>query len=209
MTQDPNSLGLADQQNLFFRNPNEAPVVPGINGTLYLLRRDLNDMTNFLRDPNDGCRPVDVALWPRTMAILAGIDLLAKFFANSDDTRPGAIGERYRRYVAEFITEDRNINSIETRAVWQCRNSVLHSFGWFSQDRTDTFRFRLLRNPGAWVVQQEAPGSETWFVNITRLENRFNFSIIEFENRINDPARQDSFPQGNNIFERYGWMFIG
>ncbi|MGD9684278.1 MAG: hypothetical protein AB7W16_24195 [Candidatus Obscuribacterales bacterium] len=197
MAVDPQALALAQQQEMFFRDPLQNPIVPGVNGTLFLLRRDLNDL------------PVGAALWPRVMAMFAGIDLLAKFYDNSDATQHGEIGRRFRRFVARFITQDNTQDSANNYAVWHCRNSVLHSFGWYSQGGGHTYRFSLTQSPDTWIVHQSAANPENWLFNIQHFETRFHASIGEYEALIDDPAEPVQFPSGNNIFERYGWMFIG
>ncbi len=209
MVVDATMLATGQQQAMFFRNPTDNPVIPGTFGTLYLLRRDLNDMREFMRDPNKKCERVDLALWPRAMVIFAGIDLIAKFYANDDATGGGAIGQRFRDFVARFITQDNDANSAQTQAVWQCRNSVLHSFGWYSESGGVVYRFSLTRTTQNWLMQQDPNNAERWWLNLTRLEQRFDASIGEYEALINDPNEPETFPTGNQIFEKYGWMNIG
>lgn len=198
MVADPTTFDSAGQQAMFFRNPAEEPQIPGFFGSLYLLRRDLNDMRRVIPD---------AALWPRAMAVFAGIDLLAKFFTNKDDI--GGVADRYTRFVARFITQDNNQALSETEAIWQCRNSLLHSFGWWARGRSVTYRFALARDTQTWLTRQDNVDHERWFVNLTELEQRFENSITEYQRLILDPHEPESFPTGNQIFERYGWMAIG
>jgi hypothetical protein len=58
---------------IFFRDPHIEPVIPGKMSVLYLLRRDVMH-----------CFDHNIVLFPATMTILAGIDLLAKFYAGND-----------------------------------------------------------------------------------------------------------------------------
>ena len=65
------TLTVAQKQQMFFQNPSIPPApFPHTFGSLYLLRRDINDMKVAL--PN-------AAIWPRTMAIMAGIDLAVSY----------------------------------------------------------------------------------------------------------------------------------
>ena len=68
------------------------------------------------------------ALWPGAMAMLAGIDLLAKFFAGCD--RPGKVGERFLLFIEQFFV---GMHSTDREVIYQLRNSLLHSFGLYSQ----------------------------------------------------------------------------
>lgn len=195
MVVDAIRLATQDQTQLFFRNPAEPPITPGTFGTLYLLRRDLNDMRRLAPD---------AALWPRAMVIFAGIDLLGKFLANSDDRN---IGRRFRTFVSRFVTEDHTADSPDNQAIWQCRNSVLHSFGWFATTSSQTYRFTIMQEQTRWIIQQDSTNSELWYLNLTDLERRFEESITKYRDEIASGAL--SFPTGNNIFERYGWTNIG
>lgn len=200
MVVDATTLTQDLQQAMFFRSPLQDPVTPGTFGSLYLLRRDLNDMRRLA--PNE-------ALWPRAMVIFAGIDLLAKFWENNDQTNGGEIGRRFRRFVARFITSDNLENSDQNNAFWNCRNSVLHSFGWFSQGGGITYRFSLTRDSANWLIRQDPNNLELWTLNLIQIEERFDTAIRTYEALINDPAAPETFPVGNQIFERYGWTQIG
>jgi len=198
MVVNATALSIVQQQAMFFEDPINAPNVPGTHGTLYLLRRDVNDMRSIMPQ---------AALWPRAMAIMAGIDLLAKFFANDD--AQGAVGNRFRNFLARFITRDNAPNSGNNEALFQFRNSLLHSFGWFSIGRRGAiFRFTLTQSPQNWLVRQDPANAQNWVVNLRQLETEFDQGVNDYISAINDPARPERFPSGNNIFERYGWMNI-
>lgn len=64
---------------------------------------------------------------------MAGIDLLAKFHVNNDAI--GGVGARYRGFLSEYITKDHTPTSANNEALYQFRNSLLHSFGWYSRTR--------------------------------------------------------------------------
>lgn len=196
MVVDATALTAVQQQDLFFRDPLRDPALPGTFGTLYLLRRDLNDMRTAM--PNS-------ALWPRAMAVMAGIDLLAKFFANSD--AQNGVSRRFRDLLAKFITRDNNAASANNQALFQFRNSLLHSFGWYSVGpRNTVYRFRLTQSQQNWLVRQDPNNRENWMVNLTQLELDFERAISDYQAEVTAGTLQ--FPTGNNIFENYGWMEI-
>jgi hypothetical protein len=51
-------------------------------------------------DPNTGASIQYQAVWPSAMAILAGVDLLGKFYAGNDAT--GRVGDRFRGFLEAF-----------------------------------------------------------------------------------------------------------
>ena len=94
---------------------------------LNLLRRDI--YTCFNINPNDLKSIIgSSALWPGTMAILAGIDLLAKFYLGNDDYNNSK--QAFKNYTHEFIDQD------YVEELYQLRNALFHSFGLY---RTDKF----------------------------------------------------------------------
>jgi len=69
-------------ETLFFEDPTVNRSPPGDYGILYLLRRDITRcMDNSI-------------LWPAAMAIMAGIDLLAKFETGDDRPRTLAVTQK-------------------------------------------------------------------------------------------------------------------
>jgi hypothetical protein len=67
-----------ENEKLFFEDPTYRKP-PGEYGILYLLRRDINLCLENEKDPDLG-----IAQFPGAMAIMAGIDLLAKFYKGDD-----------------------------------------------------------------------------------------------------------------------------
>jgi hypothetical protein len=107
-------------------------------------------------------------LWAGTMCILAGLDLLGKFAAGSDAL--GGVGSRFRNYIQTYMPGAMG----EEETLWQLRNALLHSFGWYSDDhRGNVYNFRLSRT-GPLV--QRRPGN-IYLINIIRLLQEFAGSI--------------------------------
>jgi hypothetical protein len=61
------------------------------------------------------------------MAICAGIDLLGKFFAGNDTT--GKVESRFRKFSQKYF----HLSKKQAITVFQLRNSLLHSFGLYSE----------------------------------------------------------------------------
>src|SRR5215470_14384010 len=85
--------------NLFFQDPRIEPVIPGKLSVLYLLRRDVMH-----------CFDHNIILFPATMTILAGIDLLAKFYAGNDKT--GQVGARFKNLIKRYFSNISNDDAI-------------------------------------------------------------------------------------------------
>ena len=113
---------------LFFQDPTTEPGTPGKLGVLYLLRRDIRECVTIEKK----------ILWPATMAILAGIDLLGKFYAGEDG---GGVGLRFRSFVDKYFQP---ISDDDAETIYQLRNALLHSFGLYSKSTTNTYYFSLI-----------------------------------------------------------------
>lgn len=105
----------------FFESPNKWVDGRTKYSNLYLLRRDI--YTCFGVDPSSQVKINYCAIWPATMSILAGIDLLSKYYYGQDD---GKVGERFIGYFKKYI------NDQDFEIIYQLRNSLLHSFGLYS-----------------------------------------------------------------------------
>lgn len=97
---------------------------------LNLLHRDI--YTCFNINPNDLQSTIgSSALWPGTMAIFAGIDLLAKFYSGNDDYKKSR--QAFKDYTYEFIDQ------AYVEELYQLRNALLHSFGLYSVNSKKKF----------------------------------------------------------------------
>jgi hypothetical protein len=180
------------QLDIFFRKPEDFSEKKGVLSTLFLLRRDIQ--TCFGIDPNTN-RKIDFeALFPGTIAILAGIDLLAKFVYND---KPNEVGIRYRNYVENYIDKEHYME------LYQLRNALLHSFGLYSESGGKTFRFVLYR--GADKLIQDL-GKGIHYVDIELLRNKFENSIDIIQQEI----RESESLQKNflDCFAKYGALKI-
>ncbi|MCK4446110.1 MAG: hypothetical protein KAW56_03415 [Candidatus Marinimicrobia bacterium] len=110
--------------DFFFENPNIWIEGRKRFSNLYLLRRDIIQCFGF--DPSSGNKIGYRVLWPGAMSLLAGIDLLSKYYYGQDEF--GKVGERFKGYIKKYI----NINKDEAEIIYQLRNSLLHSFGLYS-----------------------------------------------------------------------------
>lgn len=100
------------------------------------------------------------------MCVLAGIDLLGKFLAGSDT---GSVGGRFCGYIEKYMPAAK----CEKEVLWKLRNSLMHSFGWYS----NAYHFRLSLN-GPLVKQR--PGS-VYLINIRALLQEFVDSAARYK----------------------------
>lgn len=190
---------------LFFRDPQEEEE-PVYYSILYLLRRDI--FKGFGFNPSNGCKPLcDDArtIWLSMMGIMAGIDLLGKFVEGRDDV--GSSGKRFKDYMRRYFHIE-DSDCIET--IYQLRNSLLHSFGWYSAKRNKQgelvkeYRFTLNMEYGAPLITKV--GDNVYVVSVSTLHKLFETSVGEYSDALVDNELTHNF---DNMFPRYGWMRIG
>ena len=131
-------LNLKEMIDLFAEDPIVYHSPPRLYGTLYLLRRDISSClgTDLVsKKPN---RP-PAAQWPGAMAILAGVDLLAKFYSGNDK---GNVGTRFMVFLQSRYFN--NLNNNDACILYHLRNSLLHSFGLYSFDKNNEYWFTLV-----------------------------------------------------------------
>jgi hypothetical protein len=139
-----------NEADLFFCNPRTAPKFPDWFGNLYLLRRDIDQCMGV--DPTSGSAGQPTCLWPGAMATMAGFDLLAKFYAGDDAV--GKVSARFLSFLKRFCP---TLQATERETVYQLRNSLLHSFGLYSESKPNKiYRFQLT-NSGGTLISHEPP----------------------------------------------------
>ena len=183
--------------DLFFSPPHTALSVPGWFGVLYLLRRDIDLCMGV--NPATGTAVSCTALWPGTMAVLAGIDLLAKFFAGSDEMRQA--GPRFRSFLPCFFSITK---PADAEVIYQLRNSLLHSFGLYSKNKTDVYRFFLTATGTGQLVSQKPP--DEYYVDVRILYREFEKAVEAYRTKLDrDPGLQAHFTA---MFGNYGRICI-
>ncbi|MGZ6207686.1 MAG: hypothetical protein ACXWMS_09035 [Syntrophales bacterium] len=151
-------------------------------------------------DPNT-LQPIPyAALWPGTMSILAGVDLLAKFYDGSDQINQ--VGPRFREFVRKYF---RPLSPVEADIVYQLRNSLLHSFGLYSETTGGKrYRFKLGQDLGQFI---SLLGRDIYLVDIRELHRRFESAVSQYQNDLeNSTTLQGYF---TTMFLKYGAIRIG
>jgi len=153
----------AQQVLKFFEDPAVDHPPPYQYSVLYLLRRDI---AYCMGDDPSSVK----ALFAGVMGILAGIDLLAKFYAGSDSS---SMGRRFRQFVRQYCGP---LSSREQEILYQLRNALMHSFGLYAYDRRRhrVYRFELCDGGGPLLD----PAGDDWFrIHIRTLYRAFEDAI--------------------------------
>ncbi|MCR0969048.1 hypothetical protein [Acidithiobacillus ferrooxidans] len=171
---------MSERIEMFFKDPNEKPSIPGTFGTLYLLRRDISSCFS------------SSTLWPGAMCILAGFDLLGKFYDGSDS--PGEVGERFRR----FLIDVAGCNVEESKILYSLRNSMLHSFGLYDNRHHMT----LTQDKCKFIYEKDS----YYYISVLLLYSKFEESIENFKKII--LSENDAEIKFNSMFSNYGSIKI-
>jgi hypothetical protein len=184
--------------DLFFLPPRTKVDPPNWFGVLYLLRRDIDLCMGI--DPTTGVAVSYRAEWPGAMAILAGIDLLAKFFAGSDQRNK--VRDRFRDFLKAFFI---GTSEADRNVIYQLRNSLLHSFGLYSEDKNTTYRFFLTSDKTLPLVSHPQP--DQYWVDLSALHGEFEKAVVAYQAALEaDPKLQGKFAA---MFGNYGRIHIG
>lgn len=183
--------------DIFFKAPSDPPSLSGRFGVLYLLRRDI--LICLGTDPDSGHRLQHSTIWPGAMAVLAGIDLLGKFHRGKD-TR-GKVGDRFKEFVRTYF----QLSSVDAdQVLYQLRNSLLHSFGLYSENRGQVYRFRVTATGGTLIESTE---NDIYLIDLRSLHSEFENAIELYKEELDATPRL----QGNfaDMFPKYGTIEIG
>jgi len=187
------SNNLYDNISLFLKNPNNFDARQGVHSTLYLLRRDASLCFGY--DPNNNQKIQFEALFPATMAVLAGIDLVAKFVYRDSANE---VGKRFKNFVSNYIDNTFHVE------LYQLRNSLLHSFGLHSETKDGkVYHFVLTRGSGKLIEHVLA---KSYLVDIELLWKKFENSINVYDQELKNSADlQQNF---SDMFPKYGLIGI-
>jgi len=186
------SLSVNEEIKLFFSNPIYEQ--KSDYGTLYLLRRDANYCI-------DGA-----AKWAGAMVILAGIDLLGKFYDGDDDYKKAS--KSFKAYYEKYI-DNKN-----AEIIYQLRNSLLHSFGVYSKDENNKkiYQFSLCAANEELVTYNSQTSyidksnkqyqKINCLIDLTKLRSKFDESITKYESDL--MTKDDLRTKFHKMFYIYG-----
>lgn len=136
------------------------------------------------------------AIWPGTMTVLAGIDLLGKFHIGNDDD--GGVSGRFKAFVSRYF---QSLNPEDETAIFQLRNALMHSFGLYSEKKKkpptkpQIFRFTVIHSGGPLVTRVD---DEKVFVDLATLHCKFEHAV---------KAYQSDLEKCSTLRRNFGVMF--
>ncbi len=186
--------------DLFFEDPSRPPSNAGRSaahpsgvhgfcrqfGTLYKLRRE--SQTCF--KPSRSSAP-----WAGAMCVLAGIDLLACFYAGNN--RPGNVTTRFLTFVENNMPPTCKDHK---DLVYSLRNCLLHNFT--ARHYVNKFRLILDDTPAVFT----ADGTNTYLVNLNRLRLDFEQCVQTYKDKITSGSTEEA--HFNTMFSDIGYMMI-
>ena len=182
--------------DLFFKDPETKPVIPGRFGILYLLRRDIRN-----------CIVNRQALWPGAMAVLAGIDLLGKFYAGDDSS--GQVEKRFKDFIKKYFQQ---IRQDDATTIYHLRNALLHSFGLYSEVKRKgrvckVYHFALVAaNETGPLVKVHPQDADYYLVDLLALYTKFEDAVACYLSDLKN--NKDLKTHFNNMFPKYGAISI-
>lgn len=184
------------QFELFFQEPNDFDKKQQEYSTLFLLRRDI--LMSFGVNPNDYSKINYQVLFPGTMAIMAGIDLLSKFCYTDVNITGNYSADRFKKFVATYIDNQNQ------EILYQLRNSLLHSFGLYSEDRSGKiYNFTLNQSALDFITSSDG---RNYSISVSLLLDKFEQSVRQYQQDVlADINLKNNF---NLMFPKYGCIGI-
>jgi len=190
-------LNQKEMIDLFTEDPKIFHPPPRLYSTLYLLRRDISSCLGTdlaTKKPN---RP-PAAQWPGAMAILAGVDLLAKFYSGVDR---GPVGTRFKAFLQSKYFN--NLNSTDAYILYHLRNSLLHSFGLYSFGRNREYWFTLVAKDDPLI---EIVKTDHYKIDVLALYEKFESGVELYVTDLkSDPGLQNKYFL---LFHKYGSVYM-
>ena len=136
-------------------------------------------------------------LFATVMVIMAGIDLLAKFYAGNDDK--GGVHRRFTAFVARFMFDDPSATEYPEVLYHGCRNPLLHSFS-FHQEKYRISVVDRLRKEGA--VWRHKANPQHFVISVEALVQAFVKTVRHYEGKVR--TQVDLQANFSKMFPTYG-----
>lgn len=171
----------------------------GRHSVPYLLRREAQEclIGEIVAESKVLSSPRRRRLFATMMVVLAGVDLLGKFYAGND--AKGGVGPRFVDFSVDCLGLPRN----EAERLYIVRNCLMHSFGLYdnvTQHKIAAVDHCGLPNNTPPVTLQAG----TWEVCVEHLFTSFRLGIRSYYEQLkNNTQLQQNF---NNMFNKYGYL---
>jgi hypothetical protein len=185
------NLSIDDAIRIFFSETTSEE-----NSSLCLLRRDIKICLG-LNGPKH-----ETAIWPATMAILTGIDLLGYYFANDSDKQDEkGVGKRFKCFCKEFL----NLDDTDQEAVYQFRNALLHNYGLKPIPRKNNpqYIFEVTYDEHKIDLITQNPGiPDNYRINLFILYEKFEKAISSYYQAVveNKNGEKENFGTSQQYF---------
>jgi hypothetical protein len=200
--------------DFLFRPPTIEPIVPGLNSTVHLIRRECQDsLANITRTVPEAQFPGNRKLhrlFASTMVICSAFDLLGKLRFGDDMT--------VTRTFRLLLTNYGHLSRTDARRIFDARNALMHSFG---VRRILPARGKKANRrpptPSSVRIQlseatQKGPvvrvGKRRWQVSVPSLYRLMSDVMVAIERDLRLPQTVDRVTQFKRMFRRYGTIRI-
>ena len=189
------------EQITFFFAPPDLEQQGDLRSPLHLVRREAQDCLIGKLVSEDSvvveAHKGPHRLFATTMVLMAGIDLLAKFCAGSDEPRKA--GERIMKFCERFLFNGlKQAARLSQVLYYGCRNPVLHSFTLHNQ----RYRITLTTGFSHGVIRTVRGQPDLFVISIEGLYLGFVQSCRSYEAALRaDQGLQERFA---SMFPKYG-----
>ena len=198
----PEPIFRMDDAEFFFQCPPDKRAIQQAgqtkHSTLSALRGDVDFCMGI--DRSIGTPPPVAprrALWSGAITIMAGIDLLAKFYAGCDDTARGKVGERFKTFVKKWF----GLSEGHAAILYQLRNSLMHSYSLWCQ--IDGCHIDLVSGHHQHLITSDPSGKK--IVDLLVLYQEFEGAINKYQGAVKSSSGlQAAFAR---MFLEYGSFF--
>ena len=137
------------------------------------------------------------SIWSGAMCVMAGIDLVAKFYCDKDT---GRVEDRFTMYLEKIM----HLSTTDAQLIYHARNSLMHSFGLYSKGKSKAFfthpRYEKEKWPPVIRIKKQDGLAEHFELGIESLFVRFENSLKELKIDLLE-NRRDNFSE---LFDKYG-----
>lgn len=131
--------------------------------------------------------------------------MLGKFLAGTDKTRgPGksTAGDRFKAFTIRYL----GLSDTDAGLLYQLRNSMLHSFGLYSEEQDNQGKIKSTYNfiltMGADKLVKNIKG-DYYQIDVQCLRKHFEIGITKYEAELRDVSQQDN----KELNDKFNAMF--
>lgn len=194
-----------DDARFFFQSPPDKPVANAAGQVRHSILAALRGDVAFCMgtDPSNGklsSTTQSTALWSGTITIMAGIDLLAKFYTGCDVS--GKVGERFNTFATKFL----GLTNSDADILYRLRNSLVHSYGLSFDVHGFHIDLAFGLDPYQHLIIRSSSNQKI-IVDLLKLYRQFEAAIDQYHDAIESDSTQTLQANFARMFQRYGSFF--